>query len=552
MKLNQRGGTLVTVLLVILVFSVLGFALMGSVVGENKRTHTTESNMQARYLAESGLKYFEKDFNKSYRSLLKDFAEHNNTKTNNLTKEKLVNFNNNFLADFINDYQSPTEIESGNIEISAKIEAGMVVVTSTGKSGNSQLDIKTLVGHYLPSFLIDIDKIMYKIADFPPGGKAINFADVNVLGLGLFDILTLDAVQTEGDDEKYYPVPNDPLLKVKGLGEILNITIPGGDGFSTMNNNRVIATREGTILGVGLLGKPSLVNINLFNYSSGDDTNVIIDGGYTILQLVIPLGKTYQDINFKKLAVLGSTVIKQEHWGNVDLLEFLDLYQLLKNIPLFRFWPLSEILKTLDLPGVLNIIGINELLDILQIPRDGNGPRAFTFDESLYVNKDLIIGSVRKRRDLLGTHYEPKSNLIIRGNIGVMRDLNISDVILDIGKKDTNQALYVQGNVMIKNAMVNNNGAKEEDDYDFRVFSKGKITFDNRGDTDCCNTYRGIFYADKIEFLSKPNKKIKIEGAIIGEIVNPQYLDYTQDDTLLEKVIGGSATIIPKGRTFQN
>ena len=63
MEQNERGGTLVYVLLLILVFSILGISLMGNTVSETKQTEMTESEMQAQHLALNGLTYFETAFN---------------------------------------------------------------------------------------------------------------------------------------------------------------------------------------------------------------------------------------------------------------------------------------------------------------------------------------------------------------------------------------------------------------------------------------------------------------------------------------------------------
>ena len=59
---SERGSTLLQVLLVLTIFTVIGLSLMTTVIGEGKRMDKTESNVQARTLAESGLTYFEADF----------------------------------------------------------------------------------------------------------------------------------------------------------------------------------------------------------------------------------------------------------------------------------------------------------------------------------------------------------------------------------------------------------------------------------------------------------------------------------------------------------
>ena len=65
---DERGGSLIYVLLMILVFSILGMAIMAGTVSESKRTEMTESEMQAQHLALNGLTYFETAF-KAYINL---------------------------------------------------------------------------------------------------------------------------------------------------------------------------------------------------------------------------------------------------------------------------------------------------------------------------------------------------------------------------------------------------------------------------------------------------------------------------------------------------
>jgi len=55
---NERGSTLVLVLIVLLVFSVLGLSLVGNAMSERTRVHTTELDGQARVLAQSGFNLF--------------------------------------------------------------------------------------------------------------------------------------------------------------------------------------------------------------------------------------------------------------------------------------------------------------------------------------------------------------------------------------------------------------------------------------------------------------------------------------------------------------
>lgn len=561
MKLNEVGSSLIQVLLVILVFTVLGLALMGSVIGETKRTHTTESNMQARYLAESGLTYFEQDF-KSFIA-----EESRNSETINYYKfnEYLAQ---NFLADYknrMNVRTSPAESNNEQITVSAcfadqngecksDAEAAAsapgelrIQVTSKGIIRNSDNKIKndsTLIGYYQPE--ISIDKYTAEIANFEADGKAIDFSEVKAVGvdldttkllgvtkpifdvlnavlgllgldhlklnvtaellkqdlleagllLNLGDVINADVINLPGNEKKFYRVPSDNVVGVNALGPILNLEIPDlanketRNTFETMEKHRVIATGEGEIANVELLKdeKGTLLNANVLELKTENNLNVKIDGYNNFFQaLGIPLINSYFDIEFKKLAVMGNVVIQQDRYGSVQ-----DIDNKIANI------------KLTDLIFPWNWENLSPY---------GNR-RRFTFDEGLFVNKSLVIG---------GKYSNTGNNLMLRGDMVAMKDLHISDVNLQFGDKDENQAelsndernsdFYIHNNATIKQSACIN--PKDKTKYGMRIFSKGTITIENNPS---CSTYEGLFYAKKGINIKTNGKPITIKGALLGDV----------------------------------
>ncbi|WP_458412968.1 hypothetical protein ACNQFZ_19475 [Schinkia sp. CFF1] len=367
MKLNEEGSTMILVLLVILVFTVLGLALMGNVANESVRVSTTESTMQARNLAKNGLTYFEYD--------LKKYIKENNPSSLNLGSF----FNNYRDWVMIGDPWSeskPEEVKikaelltelngkdrillmDGNKQVD-KVKGYLVKVYSQGTDNTSK---KTVTGYYALTYDLDIDTKTEALADFS-NATAINFSKSNVLGLGLLsDLLNLSLLQVPGSSSQYYEVPDSNILSANLLGIPL-LKLGTGD-FSKMEDHQVIATREGNLLGASLINDN--VTLDLLNYKDEADTNVIINGKYTNYLLGIPISTDYKDIDFKKFAIMGNGLI---------------------------------------------------------IPQ-GAGERKFTFREGLYVNKSLGIGGNYGRLLLGGDMAVQKDAVIENVNLKV-RDLNI-------------------------------------------------------------------------------------------------------------------------------
>ena len=535
MKLNQRGGSLVTVLLVILVFTVIGFALMESVIGENKRTNITEANMQTRYLAESGLTYFEADFKHfiAESSRANEFIDFRNfpiyLNTNFLNKY--------FAEDGVSVGESVNQSGTEGIKVKAEwVDKEGVKVTnfnstdinnirlkviSTGKIDSNE---ETLMGYYKPG--IEIDKYTTEFEDFTADGMAIDFSNVDVaklqLGLGkdIIEIANLDVIKVPGSAERYYRAPNDKLLYLGLLGPLINLNIPNAEAYKTMETYKVIATRQGQFLGADILSNNqlgTLISLDVGKLHVQNNTNVLIDGQYTGLQLLgIPLAVNYNDIDFRKLAVMGNVIIRQDREGVAQ-----DAY----------YWG--------------SFLGLPILKQSYEVRR------RFSFDEGLYVYKSLVIG---------GKPSSNGNNLMLRGDMVTKENLFTSDVNIQFGDSDTNQSsftpeeytsdFYVHGDATIKasTCIKYKNG-----NYNFRVFSKGKITIENNK---ACNEYNGMFYAEKGIEIKTNGEKMKIRGRLIGDvnvvddqIGNLEYPNYGSSD--IYKVIVGNTKLILKGRSFE-
>lgn len=456
MKQNEKGATLILVLLVFLVFSVIGLAVVGSAIGERKRVVKTELDVQARNLAQNGLTYFENDF-ATY------VAKTDPTK---------INF-----GDFVSKYKDWVSVGSKKSPEETKIkvdtfENGVLELFSTGTSNSNDV---TLKGFYQLTY--NIDEPTFELANFDKDNTlATNFANFNVLNVGLKHILDLSLIRSRGGDDKFYQVPTDKIFDLNLLGPILGINFGDGDRFRTMQESRVIATRKGSVVGLNLIGNKdsALVRLHLLKLKEKEDTNVLINGGFTAVDLLGIRVNGYRDIDFKKFAVLGNAIIQQNRVGN-------------------------------------------------KLVRDTHDPRRFSFKEGLFVDRSLIIGGVQGGKTP-ASKWENYSKLMLRGDMVAMENLLITDVDLVFGDSDGNEKklaeddfvshLYVHGDAEIKNACIK----MKNENYQFGLFVKGKLTIENNTIKDGCHVFPGFYYAENgIEIITN-KKPMKIVGGLSGDV----------------------------------
>lgn len=180
MKSNEKGSTLIMVLLVIVIFSVIGVSLISQVTTERNLTINSEEHMQARYLAESGLTYFEKHFKKEAKetlpSDLDDYKE-------NLNLEELNKELNEELS----------EEESLMIEEIKTLDEKTFEVYSEGIVDSADV---TLVGRYEFDYDVDIRDKREKLLEFNSDGvEYLDFSEGVLLDLDLLDSVLISVLE---------------------------------------------------------------------------------------------------------------------------------------------------------------------------------------------------------------------------------------------------------------------------------------------------------------------------------------------------------------------
>lgn len=546
---NQKGSTLIQVLLIILIFSVLGISLLTNVVGENKRVNQTDSHVQTRNLARDGLTYFETSF--------KDYVKKNKP----ITINELKGF---FSSEKYPDQGWVTIKEKGNEKIQIKVsypdivknnpdgfqykdekvKRNYITVYSKGEDGKSVTD---LIGYYRMDFKYDIDTPTVQFAQFEEGTKAIDFAVGNLLGLeiigGLVGLDALDFIFWHGD-EGYYPVPDDGILDIDLLGNVLEVNLLGltldllknlinGLSFGaldlevprfwTMENEPVVAVRDAKAVGLDVLkiGNFNLLSLNILELPTEKNANVLINGQYANVEIpfvssaldkllgyllpnLIQLDGGYQDIHFKKMSVVGNVIIQQD-----------------KNDCKDRF-----------------------------LQKCKQNTRNFTFNNGLFATQSIVVGGERIKYNIpaLDTAFgNNENNLKLAGDMVALRDFMIDNAKVEFVSyedkkkkvKLTGSTIYAHQNAVIRKSCI------QSDSSMLRMFVKEQLKIENNPE---CSSYNGLFYAENgIELTIPKGQTMIINGEVIGDItiigggtliVNPQPFNQIEFQDIKLNIVG--------------
>ncbi len=605
---NEKGSTLIQVLLVILIFSVLGVSLLGNVVGGSKRVDKTDDNVQERNLARDGLTYFEADFKK----YIEDHAPNS------------INLYEDFLLPYLAGKKVP--IKDGSISKDLMITAYIEnpnVITMTENEKSKKLDsfeikveieevegslqkFKPLVGYYTIDIDVDLHTPTFELANFE-GGKELDVSQallkLNVLDLqklkalnlhlldnllNLDQTLTLNLLSIPGENEDYYPIPDDKLvggvLNTGGLNLLGTINVLEGNSFDYLKEEKVIAVRKGSVLkanvNLGVLQDLGLdldpkVYLNLLEHNEADEdnyTNILLNGSFNEL-----------NIDANKLNGLLTNVLKLDLQNLLgSSLKSLGIVgDLLEGITDFLGNLLGGATKSLGdvLGSVTTVISnlTNELLDILNgkinnrenyfsdidfgklavtgnalIKQDakdsGNadGRRGFSFANGLFVNKSLYISGFAE-----DAAKEKYSMLELEGDMAVTEELIINNA--DLKLVDSN--IYVNdvnrvdgnGNATIKNSCINSN----DNNRNFRLYVQKKLTLENNTEVKECRSLNGLFYAEDI-VINTNGKDMTINGAVMGNVkVNGSgKVTINVDREYLKTIKINNAALKPQGRAF--
>lgn len=215
-----------------------------------------EADTRAIYLAEKGIMYFQKDFEKQVKTAQSEESGLNVATIFNQYKE---------IRQFIEPKNSKERyavrisdkhFKNGKFELN---DDGTITVigqgTSFTKTEEGEKEVKrTVEQRLLLNFDIEFDGVGLEFASFPKNTLKRDVANTwNTLGLNVAkNTVDVSLLKAYGPDDKFYPVPNDGALELGVLDSLLGFSIGDGDRFEYLRANPIIAVRQGHFLSLGL------------------------------------------------------------------------------------------------------------------------------------------------------------------------------------------------------------------------------------------------------------------------------------------------------------
>lgn len=254
--MHERGSTLIYVLVMMVLLTVIGLTLISVSINGMNRTNMREADTRAIYLAEKGIMYFQKDFEKQVKTAQSEESGLNVATIFNQYKE---------IRQFIEPKNSKERyavrisdkhFKNGKFELN---DDGTITVigqgTSFTKTEEGEKEVKrTVEQRLLLNFDIEFDGVGLEFASFPKNTLKRDVANTwNTLGLNVAkNTVDVSLLKAYGPDDKFYPVPNDGALELGVLDSLLGFSIGDGDRFEYLRANPIIAVRQGHFLSLGL------------------------------------------------------------------------------------------------------------------------------------------------------------------------------------------------------------------------------------------------------------------------------------------------------------
>ena len=131
-KDNERGGALLMVLMLVVIFTILGVSLLSMNTSASKQFDKKEEQVQARHQAEMGILHYKAEVNKLVQQAID---------TNDESIDSLLNNIESILLNSESDY----EVEQTNVELDSEEVELRIDITSKGKSKSSEKEIEATI-----------------------------------------------------------------------------------------------------------------------------------------------------------------------------------------------------------------------------------------------------------------------------------------------------------------------------------------------------------------------------------------------------------------------
>ena len=507
---NERGSSLVLVLLVTLIFTVLGLSLLSATVNGTKRTELREDDVQATYIAEKGV-------DEIVQSIQTDLR--NELGTSGMT---IASFN-RLIDSTINAHKSATSIthQTGisvakvvNFSTATNVLRRVIEVESTGTvNGETETIRKTLeIG---PNSVPDVLRYAlgtYTLCEKKPGcdvkgegnlflhgGVAIQ-GDMKVDG----DLITTDQGYAKYGNHDYWIdtyLPtiksiSDPSNKAKIVlgGQIINFTNepPYKSHIDRMNfnaNHYNVVTPEQAFEGndYPIIEKREPIRdpVNI-----GDSESLY---KYTLEDSVI----NGEPITQKDFSNRGSTLtLENSNFVNENVYPYYKSY--------FLFWYTNKYFSNIEFKGNNHFKRFSTEGN-LHLTGNTNSFSTTSSKNGVYVGGDLTIGNTSTSSNNTNDYEK----LEVSGPFYVGNDLKISGANVKF-----NALMYVKGDVTIEYSVLkglSENGSNGS----LIVFAEGDIHISNNSLYEDTPSYiRGYFYSGGEFEMFGVGSNVNIDGGI--------------------------------------
>lgn len=253
---NEKGSTLIYVLLMFLLLTAVGLTLISASLNGMNRSNMREADTRAIYLAEKGIMYFQKDFEKQVKKAQNEEEELNVVTIFTQYKEQKQfkepkNSKEKYAVQISNHH-----FKNGKFELN---DDGTITVigqgTSFTKTEEGKKEVKrTVEQRLLFDFDVAFEDIAVEFASFPKNTLKRDVASTwSTLNLNVAkNTVDVNLLKAYGPDDKFYPIPNDAALELGVLDSLLGFSIGDGDRFEYLRANPIIAVRQGHFLSLGL------------------------------------------------------------------------------------------------------------------------------------------------------------------------------------------------------------------------------------------------------------------------------------------------------------
>lgn len=505
--LNEKGNTLIIVLMMVLIFTVAGLSLLTTTMNGAKRTAVREADIQATELAEKGIDYLTAYLKTETKPLVDLSVEE--------FKDELDLILDTYSAEVPLDAPENQELKvriygvrslfPGTDDLThemtlysqATVKNSTRTILSTVRLGAQKVPetLKYVMGSYNPCMN---EKKCHKKQDdgnlFLHGGVAIQ-GDLYVEQ----HMVTKDTGVVTDSNNKHQWIPSD-LPSIEGengsrakliiSGELyklnsskhsynnnINQTSFNGEGYQEISANNVssafTAYHEVNKQYVPILEKRS-TNFAPIDIE-GEKDNYYFDSSASFPTTALPVSDWVGDL------------------GNFNIMHSSKNHVLLdRSVEMNR----------------LNLMLRNN--DTLYLLNDESTPKTFRFHEGAYIGGDLTIGNRSEYRNNSDLYQE----LEIDGPLYVDGDLEIIGANVKF-----NSTVYVTGKTTIRYSMIE--GMQDDGtESSLVIFGKDTIEISNMNVySDEPNIIRGFFYSEELMEIFGVASNIEIQGGIFGRKV---------------------------------